>query len=82
MSTTLGEHLRVVSAVQPCHRYGSKGVRLKVRTLILSAIVAITSSLALAAPASASCTEWIEGRCLENDVCAAANKVRPTNCID
>ena len=55
---------------------------MKVRTLILSALVAVTSSLAFASPASASCTEWIEGRCLENDVCAVVSKVRPTNCID
>lgn len=55
---------------------------LKLRTLILTAVLGGSSLLLLATPASASCTEWFEGRCLENDVCTLVGQVRPVDCID
>ena len=55
---------------------------LKVRSLILTALLAGSSLVAFAAPASATCHEYIEGRCLENDVCAVVSRVRPVDCIE
>ena len=54
-----------------------------IRAAILAAVVA-AASLLVVSPAQASCTEYIDGRCLESDVCAAVAAVtgRPVNCIE
>jgi hypothetical protein len=54
-----------------------------IKAAILAAMVA-GSTLLVVSPAQASCTEYVEGRCLENDVCAAIGRVtgRPVNCIE
>jgi hypothetical protein len=46
------------------------------------ALAAVASSFAIVSPAQASCHEYIEGRCLENDVCSVVGRAGGAmNCI-
>jgi hypothetical protein len=53
----------------------------KLKATFASALLMVATVIITAAPASASCREYIEGRCLENDVCAAVSKVYQADCI-
>jgi hypothetical protein len=47
----------------------------KLRVVVLSVVLALPGILIAAPQASASCRQYIEGRCLENDICLAIGKL-------